>query len=186
MAAAKHATAGASAMYQTRSMESSCNQFMALFNMNDATRRPAKFYTFGGTNPGVEEDTAVPGKENTDPVEDEHFEHENIQNVGIEEMSDDEDKVEIETIENQQEYSEYTQAAMEGLRMDLARMETNQSAYVTSSGDWIWDLEPSRPQAVLRHPNPPQQTYRPPSFFSTRERPSRIPSMREREINALR
>ena len=83
-----------------------------------------------------------------------------------------------EEIEEQKPYSELTQAAVEGLRRDLARIENSSS--VTSSGQWMRDLEAPR-QAAIPRPTP-RQTSR----ISTSNRPRRIQSWRERKIHALR
>ena len=170
MAAARHSTAGASAMYQTRSTESSCNRYRALFNINDDTPRPAKIYTVFG----LAEAPTVPEKNNNINVKDENVEIRNDQNLGIEEMSVDHE----EEIEDEKPYSEHTQAAVEGLRRDLARVENSSS--VTSSGQWMWDLEAPR-QAAIPRPTP-RQTSR----FLSSNRSQRIQSRREREIHALR
>ena len=173
MAAARHSTAGASAMYQSRSTESSCNRYKALFNINDDTPRPTKIYNVGGLENCT--DLSSPEDKN-DKVEDENVEVEN--NLDFEKMSVDE--VSMEDNEDGKPFSEHTQAAVEDLRSDLTRIESSSSS-VTFSGQWMWDREDAPNEAAIRHVTP-RQTPR----LSNSNRPRRHQSRREREIHALR
>ena len=166
MAAARHRTAAASAIYQTRSKESSCNRLRALFNIsNDPAAKT-----------GVEVSVKVPLPVETNPVEDEKVDNDDVQMENtIYEMSEDEDEVEVVSNDIEKPYSIHTQAAVENLSRDLARREeAHTSSSVSNSGNWMWDIENLRRQPE-RNPIP-----RPTSS------PRRILSRREREIHSLR
>jgi hypothetical protein len=184
MAAARHKSATASVAYQTHSTTSDTNRLNALFRKRKSQ----------DTSTETEESRKQNRKsENVVEPEEEPLGSNSIKEI---------DEEEVVVFDKDEKYSVHTQAAMDGLRKDLGRFESEaqrqndvssvgSSTSASTSGNWTWDLPPppQRSRQPQRYSYPPRRSYsshrsHPPQ--QVRQHSRRIPSEREREINALR
>ena len=194
MSAARHRSITASSAYQKTSKKSESNRFGALFKnrkideLEDADVKSAVSKIDVLEDADVKSVVSIPSESNS------------VQDILVR-------NEETAHTENNgcKKFSIFTQAALNGLRHDLSRMQQNVSSSSPSSGKWTWNLdfeEPSGP-TPNRRPSPLNpynttrdidNTSRASSSHSSRNfacnmatcSSSRVPSDRESEIISLR